>query len=95
LVVDLPAESDKRIVNWKLPEIVGVPPIWLPFKFSPGGREPPETDQAYGTCPPVAASVCVYGLPLTPSGRELVLIVRAGTGALMTTVQFEIADAEL
>ena len=53
-----PLESFTKIVNEKDPEEVGVPkicPVDDP-RVKPVGRDPDETDQAYGLLPPVAAS---------------------------------------
>jgi hypothetical protein len=42
-VAVVPAESDRRSENWKVPEAVSVPLTWPPFRLNPAGKLPPET----------------------------------------------------
>ncbi len=91
-VAALPEASVTCRVNGKVAAVVGVPDIWAAFRLKPGGNDPPETDQVYGGCPPVAETAWTYELPTTPSGSAEVLIVSVDAGALMTTLQFEVTE---
>ena len=66
---------------------VGVPeitPVEL-ARLSPGGREPPDTDQARGAVPPVDASVVEYAAPTVVLGSELVVIKGAAATVIVKT----------
>jgi hypothetical protein len=43
-------------------------PLELRLTFA--GKTPPLTDHVYGGTPPPADSVCEYGVPTLPSGRD-------------------------
>jgi hypothetical protein len=65
-------------VKFEVPAVVGVPDSTPPEeRVSPAGSVPADTDQLYGTAPPVAANVWLYGVPTVPGGSEAVVIVGA------------------
>src|SRR5258708_584245 len=67
------AASVTVTVKLNVPVVVGVPanaPVGA-SSVSPGGVLPAVTVKTYGGVPPVAASVVVYGDPVTPSGSGL------------------------
>src|SRR5262245_48531284 len=68
-----------RTVGLETPVAVGVPEITpvLALRASPAGSVPLTIDHVYGGVPPVAASVAVYGVPTTPTGSAVVVIVNA------------------
>jgi len=69
-------------VKLPVPEAVGVPEIRpvAEARLSPAGR-PPLTDHVYGVVPPLACSRFEYLVPLTPEGRDDVVIAR-GKGSM-------------
>ena len=76
-------------VKLAAPAVVGVPLIVPVVELSarPAGRAPPVTDQLYGLVPPVAVSVCEYGVLTVPLGSgDVVVICRAEPAELMVRV---------
>ena len=69
-------------VKLPVPLAVGVPEIRpvAGARLSPAGR-PPLTDHVYGVVPPLACSRFEYLVPLTPEGRDDVVIAR-GRGSM-------------
>ena len=65
--------------------VVGVPEI-TPVAGSidsPGGNVPVAMVHAYGDVPPLATSAALYGIPVTPAGREDVAMP-SGPGAMVS-----------
>src|ERR1035437_415581 len=49
------------------------------FSVNPVGKAPAVNCQVYAPNPPVARSVCEYGAPTVPLGRDVVKMVNAAT----------------
>ena len=77
-------------VKLNVPAVVGVPdisPVEL-LRFSAFGSDPALIDQLYGSIPPVAVRVWLYGTRTVPEGRDAVVIVsEAATAKEAFTVQ--------
>jgi hypothetical protein len=65
------------IVTLLVPAAAGLPEIWPDpaSMVSPAGK--PLADQAYGAVPPLAFTAPLYAKPMTPLGRDEVVIARA------------------
>src|SRR5580765_1286878 len=62
-----PNLSEAPIMNEKLPHVVGVPESSPAVEnVSPGGSEPPSSENVYGAFPPDAARNLSYGMPYVP-----------------------------
>ena len=81
-----PVVSVARTVKLKLPTVVGVP-VNAPLDASdnPAGSAPLEMLNAYDPPPPVAVTVWLYAVPVTPAGSEAGLTVMFGHSGLLTT----------
>lgn len=60
-----------------------------PFIEMPGGS--PLADQVYGSCPPVACKVRMYGVPTVLFGRLVVVIVGAEAFGAIVTLSARVA----
>ena len=61
-----------------MPAVVGVPVIApAALRLKPGGGMPVAIAHVYGAVPPAACSVWLYGVPITPLGRLVVVTVSA------------------
>lgn len=49
------------------------------FKKSPAGNAPEMSDQLMGAIPPVAANAVEYDWPTIPPGKDIAVMVNAGT----------------
>lgn len=70
--------------------VVGVPLISPvdAFSVNPAGNVPEVNCHVKAPVPPVAASICVYGTPAWPLGRDVVVMVR--TAAVIVTEKFAV-----
>ncbi len=79
-----PRVSVACTANVVLPASEGVPEmIPDPLRDKPAGKTPVPTDQVYGPVPPLAASVCEYGVPAIPLGRDGVVTVTPGLTVML------------
>ena len=78
--VDGEEESVTWIVKEKVPSCAGIPAIRPVETSKPrlGGSDPSTSDQVYGGVPPDAPSCRLYGWPILPSGKLVVVIVNTG-----------------
>ena len=81
-------ESVTWIVKEKAPSCVGIPAIRPVEASKPrsGGSDPSRSDQVYGGVPPDASSRRLYGWPILPSGRLVVVIVNTGCSIEALTI---------
>ena len=65
----------------------------VPFgaRSSPGGSAPAATDHEYGAKPPLAASELVYGTPMVPTERAVVVTLGGADRVSMVPPKFEAA----
>src|SRR5262245_6178399 len=70
-----------RTVNVDEPASVGVPET-MPSLLSvrPPGSAPVRMLNAYGAVPPLAVSVCEYGVPTTPPGSDPLIVIAGHDG---------------
>ena len=83
-VAAAPAASVTRTVKLNVPAADAFP-LMVPvpeFKVRPAGSAPASRDQATGVVPPVLATVCEYAEPVTPPGKDEVVMTRAGATAM-------------
>ncbi len=79
-----PTVSVAVIAKLYSPAVIGVPVIApvAAFKLSPVGKEPNVTAYVFAPVPPVAVTVCEYGIVIVVSGR---LAGVTATGGFITT----------
>lgn len=65
------------------------------FRANPGGSLPLAKLHVYGVVPPVAVSVCEYGVPTTPVFNAVVVMVREEPVAIWQTGPASTARLEL
>ena len=58
---------------------------------SPLARDPVEIDHVYGGCPPLAARLCEYAVPISPPGNDAVVTTGAATTLIESAL---VADPE-
>src|SRR5947199_7858 len=86
------AESLARMANMKSPRTVGMPPIWLPLRPRPSGRNPPAGDNVQGALPPDAPRVTAYGWFVKPFGNDAGEIAMAAAGSKVSAESDETVD---
>jgi hypothetical protein len=81
-------ESVTWIVKEKVPSCIGIPEIRPVEASKPrsGGRGPSISDHVYGGFPPDASSCRLYGWPIPPSGRLVVVIINTGCSIEALTI---------
>lgn len=84
-------------VAWKVKEALVAEAVGVPlispvagFSVNPAGSVPEVSAKVYGALPPVAVSVCEYGVLTEPFASEVVVIARPG-GAEIVNVKGAVA----
>ena len=74
-----------RTVNENVPTFVGVPATTPDvLRLRPSGSVPVPIVNWYGAVPPVAVSVCEYGVPTTPPGSAPLMVIAGQTDVTMS-----------